>query len=40
METHYESKDERPPSHSEARQIKGFQQTLNSINAFILLIVM
>ena len=33
------SDDENPPSHNEAGKPEGLQQTLNSINAFIMLLV-
>ena len=39
METHYESEDEKPPRHSQAGKIKDLQLTLNSINVFLLLLV-
>ena len=39
MGTYYEPEDENTPRHSEAIQIKYLHQTLNSINAFLLLIV-
>ena len=35
-ETHYKYADENPHCHSDARQNKYLQQTLNSIDAFIL----
>ena len=40
METHYESENENPPCHSESRLHKYLQQTLNSINEFLLSLVM
>ena len=40
MENYYESDDENPRHHSEAVQPKYLQQTLNSINEFILSLLM
>ena len=40
METRYDSKDENPHRHSDVGQMKYLQQTLNSMNAFLLLLVM
>ena len=40
METHYESKDEKPHCYSESGKIKDLQQILNPINAFILSLLM
>ena len=37
---YYESENEEPPHHSEFRQIKYLQQTLNSMNGFILSLLM
>ena len=37
---HYESEDEKPPHHSGAGKLKDLQQTLNLMNAFIMLLVM
>ena len=40
IENHYESEDENPPHHSETGKIKYLQKTLNSMNDFLLLILM
>ena len=40
MENHYEYEDKKPPHHSEAGQIIYLQQNLNSINAFLMSLVM
>ena len=40
METKYEFEDEKPTHHSDTRKIKYLQQTLISIKAFLLLLVM
>ena len=39
METHCESKDKKPPCHSEAENFKYLQQTFNSINYSLLSLV-
>ena len=40
MKAHYGSDYEKPLKHSEAGQIKCLKQTLNSNNAFVLLVLM
>ena len=40
IETNYEYKDEKPLRHSQYGKIKYLQQTLNSINNFLLLLMM
>ena len=39
-EIHYEYEDEKPPCHREYKIKKYLQQTLNSLNDFLLLILM